>query len=102
MPGENCAIFGCSASRRNKGISFFKVPLPNSEANKKWGDELINLITRDHKLMQLLKFELIHESCLIEKSWQDGVCQILNYQSKLVDTNVQKLSETEDCVNFPC
>ncbi|XP_047135769.1 uncharacterized protein LOC124812779 [Hydra vulgaris] len=47
MPGENCAIYGCSASRRNKGISFFKVPLSNSEFNKKWGDDLIHVITKD-------------------------------------------------------
>ena len=55
MPGENCAIFGCSASRRNKGISFFKVPLPNNEVNKKWGSELINIITKDREVDASLK-----------------------------------------------
>ena len=45
MPGDNCAIFGCSTSRRHKSISIFKVPLPNSEVNKKWSSELINIIT---------------------------------------------------------
>ena len=34
-------------SRRQKGISFFKVPLHNSDFNKKWGSELINIITKD-------------------------------------------------------
>ena len=55
MPGENCAIFGCSASRRNKGLIFFKVPLPNNEANKKWGSELINVITKDREVDAALK-----------------------------------------------
>ena len=55
MPGENCAIFGFSASRRNKGISFFKIPLPNNEANKKWGSELINIITKDREIDAALK-----------------------------------------------
>ena len=55
MPGENCAIFGCSASRKNKGISFFKVPLPNNEMNKKWGNELINMITKDREVDNSLK-----------------------------------------------
>ena len=50
MPGENCAVYGCSASRRHKGISFFKVPLPNNDFNKKWGDEIINIITKDREI----------------------------------------------------
>ena len=55
MPGENCAIFGCSASRKIKGISFFNVPLPNNEMNKKWGNELINVITKDREVDASLK-----------------------------------------------
>ena len=55
MPGENCALLGCSASRRNKGISLFKVPLPNNEINKKWGAELINVITKDREVDAFLK-----------------------------------------------
>ena len=50
MSGENCAIYGCSNSQRQKGISFFKVPLPNSDFNKKWGSELINIITKDREI----------------------------------------------------
>ena len=47
MPGENCAIYGCSTSRRHEGISIFKVPKANNDVNKSWGDELINIITKD-------------------------------------------------------
>ena len=42
-------------SRKNKGISFFKVPLPNNEMNKKWGNELINMITKDREVDNSLK-----------------------------------------------
>ena len=55
MPGENCAIFGCPTSRRHASISIFKVPLPNNEVNKKWGSELINIITKDRQVDALLR-----------------------------------------------
>ena len=35
MPGENCALPGCSISRKDK-INILKVPLPNNDVNKKW------------------------------------------------------------------
>ena len=61
MPGENCAIPGCSISRKDK-ISIFKVPLPNNYVNKKWNkkliilkyrqrDESLNEIIQSHKLL---------------------------------------------------
>ena len=34
MPGENCAIPGCSISKKDK-ISIFKVSLPNNDVSKK-------------------------------------------------------------------
>ena len=40
-------MFGCTISRRRKGISIFKVPLPNNKFNKKWNRDLINIITKD-------------------------------------------------------
>ena len=55
MPGENCAIVGCSTSRRHKEISIFKVPKPNNEANRQWGCELINIITKDRQVDAQLK-----------------------------------------------
>ena len=55
MPGENCAIFGCSTSRRHKCISIFKVSSPTNDANKKWSNELINVIIRDRLIDDSLK-----------------------------------------------
>ena len=47
MPGENCAIFGCSTCRRNVGMTFFKVPKESDDFKRKWASELINVITKD-------------------------------------------------------
>ena len=49
MPGENCAIFGCSTSRGNVGMTFFKVPKECDDFKKKWASELINVITNQNK-----------------------------------------------------
>ena len=46
MPGKNCAIAGSSISRKYKGISIFKVSLANNEFNKKWSQDLINIILK--------------------------------------------------------
>ena len=45
MPGENCAIPGCSISRKDK-ISIFQVSLPNNDVSKKWSKELIDIILK--------------------------------------------------------
>ena len=46
MPAKNCAVPGCSISRKDK-ISIFKVPLPNNDVNKKWSKEIIGIILRN-------------------------------------------------------
>ena len=46
MLGENCATPGWSISRKDKGISIFKVPLANNEFNKKWSQDLVNIILK--------------------------------------------------------
>ena len=47
MPGKNYAIFGCPMSRRNVGMTFFKVPKESDDFKKQWASELINVITTD-------------------------------------------------------
>ena len=54
MPGENCAIFGCSTSRRHKGVSIFKIPVAKDEENKNWVRQLINIVTKDRQVDELL------------------------------------------------
>ena len=62
MPGENCAIPGCSVSRKDK-ISIFKVSLPNNGVNKKLGKELINMILkyrqRDESLSKRIQSHIL-------------------------------------------
>ena len=55
MPGKNCVIFGCSTSRSRKGIGIFKVPTLTNDANKKWSNDLISVITRDRLIDNFLK-----------------------------------------------
>ena len=49
MPGENCAIVGCSTNHRHKGISLFKLltAKPNDETTMSWRKAIVNVITRD-------------------------------------------------------
>ena len=110
MPGENCAIFGCSASRRNKGLSFFKVPLPNNEVNKKWGAELINIITKDRQVDASLKKRIETRKLFIceqhftedqyytyetRKSLKDGELPKLNLPAKSIkNVTVSRLTSS--------
>ena len=55
MPGENCAIFGCSTSRRNVGMTFFRVPKESDDFKKKWASELINVIPKDRVIDNTLQ-----------------------------------------------
>ena len=61
MPGENCAFFGCSTSRKH-GIALFKLPSPRADestettrlktnARESW----LNLILRTRQLTSELK-----------------------------------------------
>ena len=49
MPGDNCSIYGCTVSRRSKhkGIAIFKIPTGDTDFEKKWGEKVISIITRD-------------------------------------------------------
>ena len=62
MPGENCAIFGCSSNRRNKGISLFKLPTANDEETKLWRREMLNIITKDRVIDSNLKNQIDNDS----------------------------------------
>lgn len=58
MPGANCSVFGCSTSRKDSGISLFKLPAPKDEAHKKWRGDLLCVITRDRVLDSSLKKQI--------------------------------------------
>ena len=93
MPGENCAIVGCSTSRRNKGISFFKVPKPNNDVNKKWGDDLINAITKDREVDPDLKARIETRKLFIcERHFSDDQFYVYDTRKKLKEGEIPKLN----------
>ena len=65
--GENCAISGCSVSRKDKRISIFKVLLATNKFCKKQSQDLINNILkyrqRDKSLIERIKS---HKSFIFE------------------------------------
>ena len=56
MSGANCTILGCIISRKNKGMSTFKVPLANNVFNKKWSQDLIHIILKYEQCDRSLNF----------------------------------------------
>ena len=55
MPGANYSIFGCSTSRKSKGISIFRVPTGDDEYSSQWREKIVNIITRDRVIDDSLK-----------------------------------------------
>ena len=57
MPGENCSIYSCTVSRRSKykGIALFKVPSGDTEFDKRWRDQLVNIIIKDREINAALR-----------------------------------------------
>ena len=50
MPGENCCIVNCSRSRKDKGVSLWKLPTPKNPEFKKWREDMLQIILRDRVL----------------------------------------------------
>ena len=65
MPGANCSIYGCSSSRRNKGIAIFKVPQGDDEYNSNWRKKIINVVIKDRQLDSSLKAQISNKSIYI-------------------------------------
>ena len=67
MPGKNCSVFGCPVSRRAKykGIGIFKVPFGEDEFEKSWREKLINIVTRDRTIDDVLKERIKNKNIFI-------------------------------------
>ena len=46
MPGRNCAVVGCSYSRRTKGIEIFKLPKARNDDHAKWRADWLNILSK--------------------------------------------------------
>ena len=96
MPGENCAIFGCSTSRRNVGMTFFKVPKESDDFKKKWASELINVITKDRVIDNTLQEKINgkeHKKLWIcERHFSPMQCWVYSKSKKLKDGELPTLN----------
>ena len=54
MPGSNCAIIGCSISRKHK-LALFQIPTKDDEYSTVWRNKLVAIITRDRVIDAGLK-----------------------------------------------
>ena len=64
MPGANCAIFGCSTSRKHK-ISIFRVPTKDDEWSKEWRRKIVAVITRDRVVDSNLKRQIDNKALYV-------------------------------------
>ena len=65
--GENCAISGCSVSRKDKRISIFKVPFATNKFSKKQSQDLIsNILKYQQRNQSLIKRIESHKSFIFE------------------------------------
>ena len=102
MPGENCAIYGCPNSRRQKGISFFKVPLPNSDFNRKWGSELINITTKDREIDASLQTRIESRKLFIcEQHFTSDQYYQYDSRKSLKEGELPKLNLPEKSISKP-
>ena len=89
MPGANCAIFGCSTSRKTLGIGIFKLPSGNSEESARIGEEWIKVVCRNRKVHADLKRQIkegrIH---ICQRHFEDGVIQTCKYKLHRLYPNV--------------
>ena len=77
-------------------MSFFKVPLANSEFNKKWGKELINIITKDREIDASLR-QRIESRKLFICEWHFEKDQYYTYSTrKSLKEGVTKVESTSE------
>jgi hypothetical protein len=58
MPGANCSIFGCSTSRKSKGVAIFRVPTADDEYSTEWRNKIVSIITRDREIDKGLRKQI--------------------------------------------
>jgi len=58
MPGANCSIFGCSTSRKSKGIAIFRVPTGDDEYSTQWRKKIVDIVTKDREIDASLRSQI--------------------------------------------
>lgn len=62
MPGVNCATFGCSTCRGDKGIFLYKVPAGKDQFSRWCYEKLIAVIVKNSMIDQSLKMQIENKS----------------------------------------
>ena len=57
MPVANCSIFNCNTSRKQKGISIFKIP-SGDDYNKKWLENIVGIIIKYREVDPTLRKQI--------------------------------------------
>ena len=64
MPGDNCAISGCSTSRATPGVALLGVPNNDDEYNVNWRKNIVDMMTKtrvvDASLKRPIKRKSLH------------------------------------------
>ena len=80
MPGANCSIFGCGSSRRNKGISIFKIPTRKDKLNEDWRSKLVGQILKDREVDDNLRRQIASDTLHIcERHFEKECIEICKY-----------------------
>ena len=85
MPGANCSIYGCKTSRKDEGISIFRVPTGEDEYNTQWRNKIVAIITRDRTIDWSLKKQIENKTL--------NTCE-LHYPEEDLVKNVTKITKS--------
>ena len=67
MPGDNCAIPGCSISRATSGVALLGMPKNDDEHNVNWRKNTVDMITKIWVVDASLKRQIESKSTLLRK-----------------------------------
>ena len=62
MPGDNCAIPGCSTSRATPGVALLGMPKNDDEYNVNWRKNIVDMITKIRVVVASLNGEIERKS----------------------------------------
>ena len=82
MPGANCSIFGCNSNRKNTKIGILKVPSGDDEFNKKWREQLVDIVTKDRVIDAGLRVQIEKRTIRICEKHFDA--SQLNYREYII------------------
>ena len=101
MPGANCSIVGCTTSRskKNKGITIFRVTRGKDEWSVDWRKRLVKAITKDRILDDNLRRQIKEQTlhiCQLHFTNMKGLIFYLPSQT----LHICQLHFTEDLLYY--